>query len=57
MNCIYCNKQLRNIKKDWAIRKYHKSCFKKQKETWYVDKLVTQFNQLNVSNFGGSCST
>ena len=55
MNCIYCNKQLRNIKKDWAIRKYHKSCFKKQKETWYVDKLVTQFNQLNVSNFS-SCS-
>ena len=57
MNCKYCNKQLRNIKKDWITRKYHKTCFKKNKDIWIVNKMVSEFNNLNVSNFGGSCST
>lgn len=50
MDCVYCKKQLKELKRDWTTRKYHKTCYKKKKDIWYVDRLVENFNQLKVSN-------
>ena len=57
MDCVYCKKQLKELKRDWTTRKYHKTCFKKKKDIWYVDKMVSEFNRRNVSNFSSSCPT
>ena len=51
MDCVYCKKQLKDIKRDWATRKYHKTCFKKQKDIWFVNNLVAKYKNLQISNF------
>ena len=51
MDCVYCKKQLKDIKRDWATRKFHKSCYKKQKDIRYVDNLVAKYKNLQISNF------
>ena len=56
MDCVYCKKQLKELKKDWTTRKYHKTCFKKKKDIWFVNKMVSDFNRLNISNFT-TCSS
>ena len=49
MNCVLCGNQLRDLKKDWRERKYHKICFKKQKEIWYIEHLIKRSNICNNS--------
>ena len=56
MDCVYCKKQLKKLKRDWTTRKYHKTCFKKKKDIWFVNKMVSDFNRLNISNFT-TCSS
>ena len=40
MECKFCGKKLIELKRDWLTRSYHKTCFKKQRDIWYIDKQI-----------------
>ena len=56
-NCVFCGNQLRDLKKDWRERKYHKICFKKQKEKWYVQNLIKNYKKSNICNLAAPSSS
>ena len=59
MECKFCGKKLIELKRDWDTRSYHKTCYKKQRTIWYIDKQIKACRQaknyrvlptLNISN-------
>ena len=45
MECKFCGKKLIQLKRDWDKRSYHKPCYKKQRDIWYIDKQIKALNK------------
>ena len=43
MECKFCGKKLIQLKRDWDTRKFHKTCYKKQRDIWFIDKQINNY--------------
>ena len=48
MECKFCGKKLIELKRDWDTRSYHKTCYKKQRTIWYIDKQIKACRQVGL---------